>query len=198
MYPCKKYTVISLFSFLSACSALDPYQPPNANISGKVTNPYATDPFQRRIPDEKPVKIKTSKKNRPVKLPAPQPPEPFEPIITQQPVFIPEPTFSPAVVALLSQSEKNSRAGDLASSVSLLERALRIEPRNPALTYKLAELRVKQSKPRLAENLAKKAALLAGKNKMLKKKSWLLISKARQMQNNFHGAKEAKLKAEGL
>ncbi len=105
---------------------------------------------------------------------------------------------SPAVVALMTESERNSRAGDLESAVVVLERALRIDPRNPVLTFKLAQLRMKQSQPRLAEDLARKAALLAAGNISLKRKSWLLISKARRMQQNYHGAKEAKLKAQSF
>ncbi|NOR68975.1 MAG: hypothetical protein GQ532_04655, partial [Methylomarinum sp.] len=104
-------------------------------------------------------------------------------------------TLSPAIVALMSEADRNSKAGQLDSAVATIERALRIDARNPILTYKLAVLRLKQSKPRLAEDLAKKAALLAGKDKNLKKQSWLLISEARRQQNNLYGAKEAKLKA---
>ena len=117
--------------------------------------------------------------------------------IDSKPQFSP-PIMSPAVVALISESDRNSRAGDLESAGAVLERALRIDPRNPTLTYKLAELRVQQSKPRLAEDLAKKAALLAAGDVALKRKSWLLISEARRMQQNYHGAKEAKLKADSF
>ena len=78
------------------------------------------------------------------------------------------------------------------------ERALRIDSRNPVLTYKLAQLRIKQNKPRLAEELAGKAALLAGNNLELKRKSWLLIAEARRMQQNYQGAQDAKSKAESF
>jgi hypothetical protein len=105
---------------------------------------------------------------------------------------------SPAVVALLSEAEKNSKQGDLDSAAGDLERALRIDPRNSALTYKLAALRLKQSKPQMAEELASKAALLAGGDTELKRKSWLLVSEARRLQNNVQGAAEAKAKAASL
>lgn len=127
--------------------------------------------------------------------------------IVEQPLNLPPPTFedvklpvgsSPAVVALLSESERSIKSGDLDSAVAVMERALRIDPRNPALTYKLAALRLKQSKPQLAEELAGKAALLAGGDAGLKRKSWLLISQARQMQQNLQGAKEAKAKADSF
>jgi len=106
--------------------------------------------------------------------------------------------MSPAVLALVTEANRNSKAGDLESAVATIERALRIDARNPRLTYKLAALRLKQSKPRLAEDLAKKAALLSAGDKVLKRQSWLLISEARRRQNNHYGAKEARLKADSI
>ncbi len=106
--------------------------------------------------------------------------------------------LSPAIISLVIEAEKNSQAGDFESAVSTIERALRIESRNPILTYKLAQIRLKQSKPRLAEDLAKKAALLSAQNKSLRRQSWLLISEARKQQNNFYGAKEAKIRADNI
>ena len=105
---------------------------------------------------------------------------------------------SPAVVALISESDRNRNSGELDAAVVVMERALRIDSRNPTLTYKLAQLRIKQNKPQLAEELAGKAALLAGSNLDLKRKSWLLIAEARQMQQNNQGAKEAKAKADSF
>lgn len=105
---------------------------------------------------------------------------------------------SPAVIALLTEADRNRAAGDLDAAVVSTERALRIDSRNPTLTYKLAQLRIKQNKPQLAEELAGKAALLAGGNLELKRKSWLLIAEARRMQQDYQGAKEAKAKAESF
>lgn len=119
---------------------------------------------------------------------APPSPEPFEPLETFAPL-------SPAVDSLVLAANQNSSKGDIESATSTIERAIRIEPRNPTLLYKLAVLRLKQSKPGLAEDLARKSALLASNNTQLKKHSWLLIAKAREMRNNFQGAKEARAKA---
>lgn len=102
---------------------------------------------------------------------------------------------SPAVGVLLANANQNSKAGDLDVAVTTIERAIRIEPRNPNLYYKLAVIRLKQSKPRLAEDLAKKSALLASTNKQLKKHSWLLVAKAREIQKDYDGSKEAIEKA---
>jgi hypothetical protein len=64
------------------------------------------------------------------------------------------------------------------------------------LYYKLALLKLKQSKPRLAEDLAKKAALLASNDTQLKKHSWLLVARAREIQGDVNGGKEARAKAD--
>jgi len=119
---------------------------------------------------------------------APPPPPPFEPLETFAPL-------SPAVGALASAANQNSKSGNIESATTTIERAIRIEPRNATLYYKLALLRLKQSKPRLAEDLAKKAALLASNDTQLKKHSWLLVARAREMQGDLKGGKEARTKA---
>jgi hypothetical protein len=105
---------------------------------------------------------------------------------------------SPAVTALVTAATQSTKTGDVESASAAIERAIRIEPRNAELLYKLAVLRLKQSKPVLAEDLAKKAALLAGKDNTLKKNSWLLIAHAKEMQGDKTGAEEAKTKAAGF
>lgn len=106
--------------------------------------------------------------------------------------------LSPAVTALVTAANQSSKSGDIESAAAAIERAIRIEPRNGELLYKLAVLRLKQSKPVLAEDLAKKSALLAGKDNTLKKNSWLLIAHAKEMQNDAAGAAEARTKAAGF
>lgn len=132
----------------------------------------------------------------PVEVQEPPPPAapqltPFEPIDTTVPL-------SPVVNALVSAANQNSKSGDLDSAAASIERAIRIEPRNATLFYKLALLRLKQSKPRLAEDLAKKSALLASTDNTLKKHCWLLIAHAREIQQDFAGAKEARAKADSF
>jgi len=122
-----------------------------------------------------------------VPIQPPQPP-PFEPLETFAPL-------SPAVSALASAANQNSKSGNIESATTTIERAIRIEPRNATLYYKLALLRLKQSKPRLAEDLAKKAALLASNDTQLKKHSWLLVARAREVQGDLKGGKEARAKA---
>jgi tetratricopeptide (TPR) repeat protein len=137
----------------------------------------------------------------PVTLEALEPSVPTPPPASEMTPFEPmEATteLSPAVGALVSAANQNSKAGDLDSAAASIERAIRIEPRNPTLLYKLALLRLKQSKPNLAEDLAKKSALLASTDNTLKKHCWLLIAHARELQQDFAGAKEARAKADSF
>lgn len=120
--------------------------------------------------------------------PPPPPPPPFEPLESFPPL-------SPAVNALALASNQDSASGNVEAATASIERAIRIEPRNATLYYKLALLKLKQSKPGLAEDLAKKAALLASNDAQLKKHSWLLVARAREMQGDMKGGKEARAKA---
>jgi len=103
---------------------------------------------------------------------------------------------SNVVVALLSDADMSYQQGNYDESVVIIERALRIEPRNPLLLYKLAVIRLQQGQPDLAENLAKKSELLAEGNAQLKKKNWLLIAKAREQKNDQQGANAARKRAQ--
>lgn len=167
----------------------------SGNRSGQPAPIYGepvTDPYASAV---KPTSSSNTTKGTVIK---PLPPEQSVPMEAIEAPLSPAPAaqFSPAVVALMAESERSSRSGDYESAAAVLERALRIDPRNPELTYKLAELKLQQEKPRLAEDLAKKAELLAGRQRELKHKSWLLISRARQMQGLYDGAKEAQSKAD--
>lgn len=107
----------------------------------------------------------------------------------------PAPTLSSAVLALVSEADQNSQNGQYETAAVKIERALRIDSRNATLTYRLAAIRLKQEQPRLAEDLAKKAVLLAGGDRSLKKQIWLLIAESKRMQNDPDGASKAVQKA---
>ena len=164
----------------------DPTQPT------ETTDPFGTDPAAEtgNLPETEP--------------PAEQPKSaenvaPTAPVVLKEPkALVPLETFAPqtsAVGSLVMAANENSQGGNQDSAVASIERAIRIEPRNATLYYKLAVLRLKQSKPRLAEDLARKAALLAANDNILKKHSWLLIANARELQKNVAGAKKAKAEA---
>lgn len=177
MLKIKILVILQLSAFLFGCATYDDHRKPSPG----TTLPPAVKPSP---PVQKQVTT------QPYKSP--------EEIIKQPVISEIEPVHtSPAVVALMSDADRNSKAGNLDAASATVERALRIEPRNATLVYKLAELRLKQEKPRLAEDLAKKAILLAANDTALKKRSWLLVSEAREMQGNKQGAAEARNKAAG-
>ncbi|MGZ5006771.1 MAG: tetratricopeptide repeat protein [Methylobacter sp.] len=148
-------------------------------------------------PEPEPVPTPTEPPTLEALEPSAPPPPPQSELTPFQPI---EPTvaLSPVVGALVSAANQNTKAGDLDSAAASIERAIRIEPRNATLLYKLALLRLQQSKPRLAEDLAKKSALLASTDSTLKKHCWLLIAHAREVQQDFAGAKEARAKADSF
>jgi hypothetical protein len=175
--------------------SIDPTQPP-----AETTDPFgAGQPGENSaenpaLPETEPPaeQPKPAEIVKPIAPPVPEPPKEPEALVPLE-TFPPQ---SPAVGSLVMAANENSQGGNQDSAVSSIERAIRIEPRNATLYYKLAVLRLKQSKPRLAEDIARKAALLAVNDNALKKHSWLLIANARELQKNVAGAKKAKAEAD--
>jgi len=219
--------ICTLPSFLAGCAEFYGSQPPAPVYGGqpKSQKPSVSSQKKARSPSAaskeivktQPLKDFSAIKSEPLAPPPlpPSEPTPTEPVTLEalEPSSPPPPPpseltpfqpieatvpLSPVVGALVSAANQNSKAGDLDSAAASIERAIRIEPRNATLFYKLALLRLQQSKPRLAEDLAKKSALLASTDNTLKKHCWLLIAHAREMQQDFAGAKEARAKADSF
>ena len=66
-------------------------------------------------------------------------------------------------------------------AAALLERALRIEPRNAQLWHRLAQVRLQQGQYHLAESLAQKSSALARDNPELQEKNTRLLKQARAL-----------------
>jgi predicted Zn-dependent protease len=107
-------------------------------------------------------------------------------------------TSSPAVVGLLGQAEKQANSGDLEAAAASLERAIRIEPRNPLLWYHLATVRLAQQEAAQAEQLAAKSNSLAAGNRLQQSRNWHLIARARQALGDGDGARAAERRAREL
>jgi predicted Zn-dependent protease len=116
--------------------------------------------------------------------------------VPQPEILIPEPSDNAAVLTLLAQAQSQQSAGQLTSAGASLERALRIEPGNPVLWQRLAQVRFEQGKYQQAENLAAKANTLSGGNKRLRAENWRLIGQARNEQGDYAGAQAAFERAE--
>lgn len=95
-----------------------------------------------------------------------------------------------AVVALAQNARADMTAGRLEMAAANLERALRIEPRNPALWHELARVVLHQGKPGDAAEFAAKSNTFAGDNTVLRGANWRLIGQART-QNGDHAGAEA-------
>jgi Flp pilus assembly protein TadD len=82
-------------------------------------------------------------------------------------------------VALEARAANEISAGDYDRAAATLERAIRIDPRDPTLWVALGEVRLAQGRPDLAESLAIKAESLAGANQIAREEAQQLATKAR-------------------
>lgn len=105
---------------------------------------------------------------------------------------------NPAVVALLKSSRAEADDGRLPTATATVERALRIEPRNPVLWQELALLKLQQGDYQQAENFAARSNSWAGSNKPLLAKNWRIISEARALRGDHAGAEAALARAKAL
>ena len=72
-------------------------------------------------------------------------------------------------------------AGRLSNAAASLERALRIEPRNPRLWQELARVRLQQGQYAQAESLAARSNAWAGGDTALRAENARIISEAREL-----------------
>lgn len=100
-----------------------------------------------------------------------------------------------AVIALLDRAEHYRRLGDTGAAAATLERALRIDPRNASLWYRLAAVRLEQGSPAQAEQLALKSITLSAGDRALQARTWALVARARWAQDDAAGARQAERKA---
>ena len=115
------------------------------------------------------------------------------------PVSAPEPppappaarTESAAIAGLLAGARADAASGRLANAAASLERALRIEPRNPRLWQELARVRLKQGEYAQAESTAARSNSWAGSDSTLRAENWRLIAQAREARGDAAGARAA-------
>jgi predicted Zn-dependent protease len=113
---------------------------------------------------------------------------------TPAPAPTPEPaarTENLAIAGLLDGARADAAAGRLANAAASLERALRIEPRNPRLWQELARVRLKQGNYAQAESTAARSNSWAGGDSALRAENWRLIAQAREARGDAEGARAA-------
>ena len=84
-----------------------------------------------------------------------------------------------AANSLLEKAESQQQAGDLNGAASTLERAVRIEARNPLLWNRLANVRLQQGHNDLAVEFASKSSEFAGSDENLKYNNSQIIDMAK-------------------
>ncbi len=100
-----------------------------------------------------------------------------------------------AVVALVDGARADVTAGKFATAAASIERALRIEPKNPYLWHELAQIHFQQGDWVQAESHAARSNSWAGGNKPLRAANWRLIAEARAGSGDDAGARVARDRA---
>jgi predicted Zn-dependent protease len=96
-----------------------------------------------------------------------------------------------AVIALLDRAQTDNDSGQREAAGASLERALRIEPRNPWLWLQLAQVRLAQGQYEQATTLAGKSNSFAGHQSRVQAANWQVIGQARVAQGDSAGAEQA-------
>jgi tetratricopeptide (TPR) repeat protein len=126
---------------------------------------------------------------------------------TPEPEAAPSPAVVPAtpprqeniaVAGLMNSARTDAAAGNLPNAAASLERALRIEPRNPRLWQELARVRLKQGQYAQAESVAARSNSWAGDDKALRAENWRLIAETRRARGDAEGAEAALEQAAGI
>lgn len=128
----------------------------------------------------------------PVPAPTPTPPTGEPPTTPVEPTPAPTPLPPPPVTrtyklgaaaqSLVTTAHTQIAKGDLDAASGTLDRALRIEPRNPLLWIELGRLRLEQKQPKQAESYGRKALALATGDKRAQSQANAVIAEAVKAQ----------------
>jgi predicted Zn-dependent protease len=134
--------------------------------------------------------------------PAPSPaPVPSTPAPEPEAPPIPGPSTrseNTAIAGLMETARADTAAGRYPNAAASIERALRIEPRNPRLWQELARVRLKQGQYLQAESVAARSNSWAGKDNAVRAENWRLIAEAREARGDADGARLARESADKL
>ena len=96
------------------------------------------------------------------------------------------------MAGLVETARADAAAGKLSNAAAGIERALRIEPRNPRLWHELARVRLQQGQFTQAESMAARSNSFAGSDNAVRAENWRLIAQAREARGDADGAREAR------
>lgn len=166
----------------------------------------ATKPFEKGEPAGSTTPSPVGRGPTIPEVPPPGPgPESTEPVIEAPAPSLPKErpkvapaTLSPASKALVGQAQAQRKKGDLPGATVSLERALRIEPRNPLLWIEMGRLRMDQRNYPQAEAMGRKALSMAIGDGRTQSAAWLLIADALRARGRNPEAQEALERAHEL
>jgi len=133
----------------------------------------------------------------PTQSPSGQAPDAGYPTTTAPPQTA-EDVSGQAVTALMRQARTALDAGQPDQAAAALERAIRIEPRNPFVWSMLGKTYLAQNNYVQAENVCSKSNALARGNAYVQLDNWNTIRSARAAQGDTAGAAEAAQRIEVL
>lgn len=106
------------------------------------------------------------------------------------------PLQNPGVRDLLAQAREAERGGDLERAATLLERALRIQPRDPELLQQMAEIQLARNQFEQALSFAARSFDVGPKVGELCARNWRTVGEAREELGDMPGAEEARQRAQ--
>ncbi len=98
---------------------------------------------------------------------------------------------NPVISSLLSDAEQELKMGNNESAAALIERSLELDPKNPLLWNRLANVRLSQKNWQQAYVLANKSNSLSLKDTQLQLGNWHIIEQAKTKQGDKDGAEHA-------
>ncbi len=193
--PCSLVAVLCTAVLFTGCATSTTTHRTPAKVEDRTASPETAPPA--------PVQEEPSARVYKLEEPEYVPPQPLpdtaveEQSIELEPEVSPEQSVelssssSPAVVALLNDADKFAITGKNQEAVASIERAIRIEPKNPVLWHKLGKVRLQEGKWDQAIAMAKKSNVLAAGNRLLQSENWMIIAKASEGKGDVAAAMHA-------
>ncbi len=147
-------------------------------------------PEQEPIPRPAPI-VRPESAPLPPPLPVPR----LDQDVRSRSDFMPVPEEGKAAGNLLASARKSLRSGQLNQAEMILERALRVEPRNARLWHEMAQVKYSLKDYEQVVQLCKKSNSLAGKDYGLIQQNWQLMEKAYIEKGQPEQAQRARIKS---
>jgi len=117
---------------------------------------------------------------------------------TDYQVIKPDSDTGDAVKSLLVDARGAASSGNISRAESLLERALRIEPRNAVLWHYMAKMKLHQGRYSKAIGMAAKSNSMVTNNNALMADNWRIIAHAQNWLGNLKKSQKAQYQADLL